>query len=98
MASRQSCFAVRTVSKFGNCWFHCQASYICNYLKIKAKKKQSVKLSCLWSPLMTSWGCHAMLRIGEHHYVTTLLMAAKRMSLTRMVLNTVSIKLQDFKR
>ena len=38
MASRQSCFAVRSVSKFGNCWFHCQASYICNYLK-KTKEK-----------------------------------------------------------
>ena len=96
MASRQSCFAVRSVSKFGNCWFHCQASYICNYLK-KAKKKQSVKLCCLWSPLITSWGCHAMLRIGEEHCVTTLLMAAQRTSLIRIMLNTVSMKLQGFK-
>lgn len=65
--------------------------------KKQAKKKQSVKLCCLWSPLMTSWGCHAMLRIRKEHCVTTLLMAAKRMSLTRIILNTVSIKLQDFK-
>ena len=52
----------------------------------------------LWSPLMTSWGCHAMLRIGEEHALwTTLLMAAKRTSLIRIILNTVSMKLQDFK-
>ena len=62
--------------------------------KKQAKKKQSVKL---WSPLMTSWGCHAMLRIRKEHCVTTLLMAAKRTFLIRIILNTVSIKLQGFK-
>ena len=33
------CCQISTVSKFGNCWFHCQASYICNYLKKKSKEK-----------------------------------------------------------
>ena len=90
MASRQSCFAVRSVSKMV---IAASITKLLTYVTTKTKKqqqqqkkrkKQSVKLCCLWSPLMTSWGCHAMLRIGEEHCVTTLLMAAKRTSLIKI--------------